>query len=282
MQTTLYLLPEQSSIQMMSYIIQTGEGRLIVIDGGGRPDAGNLEDTLIRLGGPEPVVDLWLLTHPHADHIGALLEIFSRPNPLRVKQIFSHFLPHEIYEAHDAAKCVDVLTPEFNSFAENHPDICFRFRTGQVFQTGSVKITVLYVPDGSIVTDVVNNSSVVFRVDAEGQRILFPGDLGEDGGDCVLATVPRGELRSDFVQMAHHGQNGVKKSFYEAAAPGACLWNTPIWLWNNTTDPTGKTGHGTGPFRTLEVRGWMEELGVKHHFCSKDGEQVIPLPYDLT
>ena len=125
--------------------------------------------------------------------------------------------------------------------------------------------------------NVINNSSVVFRADAEGQRILFLGDLGEEAGDRVLETVPAQALHADFVQMAHHGQNGVKKSFYQAVAPRACLWNTPDWLWNNDAGE----GFNTGPWRTVEVRGWMEELGISHHFVSKDGEQAIVLPYQL-
>ena len=93
----------------------------------------------------------------------------------------------------------------------------------------------------------------------------------------MLETVPAQELRADFVQMAHHGQNGVKQSFYQAVSPRACLWNTPDWLWDN--DAGG--GFNTGPWRTVEVRGWMEQLGVRHHFVSKDGEQAISLPCRL-
>jgi len=32
MKTTLYMLQEQSTIQMMSYVLQTKEGKLVVID----------------------------------------------------------------------------------------------------------------------------------------------------------------------------------------------------------------------------------------------------------
>ncbi len=279
MQTTLYMLHEQSSIQMMSYILQTSTGKLVVIDGGNKQDAGNLLETLIRLGGPEPTVELWLLTHPHLDHVDALMEIFSRPHPLKVKNVYSHFLSYEFYKANDFEGCTDAeTTKEFGAFAAAHPDICRRFQKGQHFLIDSVEISVLHVPEGeTIPQNVINNSSVVFRVDAEGQRILFVGDLGEEAGDRVLETVPTQELRADFVQMAHHGQNGVKQSFYQAVAPRACLWNTPDWLWDN--DAGG--GFNTGPWRTVEVRGWMEQLGVRHHFVSKDGEQAISLPCKL-
>ena len=279
MKTTLYMLQEQSPIQMMSYVLRTKEGKLVVIDGGNKQDAQHLQDTLVRLGGPELAVDLWLLTHPHSDHVDALLEIFSRPHPLKVKRIYSRFLSYEFYKANDYEGCTDArTTKEYNEFAAAHPGLCFTYEKGQKFTVGSAEIHVLHVPeDESLPMNVINNSSVVLRLDAEGQRVLFLGDLGEEAGDRVLATVPHEELRADFVQMAHHGQFGVKKSFYEAVAPKACLWNTPQWLWDNTQ---GK-GYNTGPWKTVEVQGWMKELGVRHHFVTKDGEHALELPCPL-
>lgn len=279
MQTTLYMLAAQSPIQMMSYVVQTKEGRLIVIDGGKREDAGHLLDTLIRLGGERPVIDFWLLTHPHSDHIDALMEIFSKPHPLRVGRIFSRFLSYEFYEKYDFPGCTDAeTTKEFGAFSAAHPELCAAYEAGQTLRAGSVEFHVLRVPDESFPMNVINNSSVVLRMDAEGQRVLFLGDLGEEAGDEVIKTVPKEELRADIVQMAHHGQFGVKKSFYEAVSPDVCLWNTPQWLWDN--DQGG--GYNTGPWRTLEVREWMRGLGVKRHFIAKDGEHALTLPYRLT
>ena len=60
-----------------------------------------------------------------------------------------------------------------------------------------------------------------------------------------------------------------------AAAPKGCFWATPVWLWNNDA---GK-GYNTHSWKTVEVRGWMEELGVKTHFINKDGTCVVTLPY---
>ena len=172
-QTTLYMLSEQGPKQMMSYVLQTKEGKLAVIDGGNKVEANDLVDTLVRLGGPEPEIELWLITHPHGDHVGALMEIFSRPdNPLQVKKIYSHFLSYEFYKEH-SGQDGSVLTKQFESFQEEHPDICFSFEEGQELTIGSAKFTVLYVPNEEIFSNnVVNNSSVVFRLDAEGQRVL--------------------------------------------------------------------------------------------------------------
>jgi hypothetical protein len=100
-----------------------------------------------------------------------------------------------------------------------------------------------------------------------GITVLFTGDLGVEGGVKALHSPFREKLRAKYVQMAHHGQNGVNEEFYRAVQPSACLWPTPDWLWDN--DKGG--GKGSGPWATLTVRSWMEKLGVKKHFVAKDG-----------
>ena len=74
---------------------------------------------------------------------------------------------------------------------------------------------------------------------------------------------------ADICQMAHHGQNGATKEFYEAVRPEVCFWCAPNWLWDNNA---GK-GFNTHIWKTVEVRGWMEELGVKQNIVLKDGTQ---------
>lgn len=278
MSATLYMLKEQTTTQMMSYVLQTSEGKLAVIDGGNRVDAENLLETLIRLGGPEPEVELWLMTHPHSDHIGAFLEIFAKHSPIRVKKVYDCVLPYDFYAENEAEA---VLSNEFLRELEvlkvRMPEMFAEFAEGQILEMGSVKFRVLYVPDGSIKENAYNNASTVIRLDAEGQRLLFLGDLGKEAGDYVLCHVPAEELKADFVQMAHHGQNGVGENFYEAVSPSVCLWNTPYWLWENNAGE----GNGTGPWKTLEVRAWMKKIGVRHHFVTKDGEHAIGLPFGV-
>ena len=87
--------------------------------------------------------------------------------------------------------------------------------------------------------------------------MLFLGDLGERAGRVLLASYDKEELKADAVQMAHHGQNGVDFPVYETIAPKWAFWSTPDWLWINT--PPGRK-EGTGPWKTLEVREWMEKL----------------------
>lgn len=47
-----------------------------------------------------------------------------------------------------------------------------------------------------------NNSSVAYRVEMGGKRILFLGDMGWQAGEDFLANHTQEELKSDVLQMA--------------------------------------------------------------------------------
>lgn len=70
--------------------------------------------------------------------------------------------------------------------------------------------------------DFGNNTSCVIRMTVGGKNVLFLGDLAEPGGivlrsyhDANAANTSKYfNLKSDIVQMAHHGQNAVAKNVY--------------------------------------------------------------------
>ena len=142
-------------------------------------------------------------------------------------------------------------------------------KKGDEILVDDVCITVLndrYEPDDDHVGERDgNDASMVYRMLVNGVTILFTGDLQVDGGNHVLETVAKEDLKADIVQMAHHGQHAVTKEFYEAVSPKICLWPTPQWLWDNED----------GKYTTPETKAWMKELNVEKHYCMKDGDQVI-------
>ena len=70
----LTMLKSQSKGQMMSFLLETKEGSLIVIDGGRWDDGDYLVEQIKKRGGH---VSAWLLTHTHTDHVGALIKILQ-------------------------------------------------------------------------------------------------------------------------------------------------------------------------------------------------------------
>jgi|GEM_PF-115098 len=267
----LMMLSPDAASQMMSFLITTKSGKLIAVDGGTENETAHLIEMIRKKGG---VVHTWLITHPHSDHVGALTEILKQgaSSGVTIQNIYYNFAPldwyytNENYRAQMVADCLAALGT-INP-AANHPGI----KKGEVIQVDDVRITVMNEPY-LFSTNAINNSSVAFRVEMNGKRILFLGDMGVQAGRSLLAEYQsnRGELKADIVQMAHHGESGVDENIYQAIQPSFCLWCCPEWLWNNDKG----TGTNSGPWKTIEVRGWMRTLGVKTHVVEKDGDQVL-------
>lgn len=256
---TLWQLPEQTHTQMMSYVLRTATGTVIVIDGGTKGDAPYLRKFLKKQGGD---VEAWILTHPHSDHCHAMTDILAHPDGISVRRLYASLPPDEwlrTYEpeaANDAAAVREAARSAGLAFNQMVP--------GQILLFDGVRVEVLGVKNEEIHVNAINNSSLVLRVSDSQKSVLFLGDLGAEGGEKLLKSRRASQLRSDYVQMAHHGQNGVTEEFYKAVQPSYCLWTTPDWLWSNDQG----NGPNTGPWRTLEVRGWMDKHPIKKHFVT--------------
>ena len=258
-------------IQKMGYILRTQGGKTLVIDGGNIDgDAWELLAWLQKLTGAErPRVDYWFFTHAHADHIGSFVTLMEE-DKVEVGRMVYHFAPFDFLAKAEPSEAW--ILPRFADAVAAHPEIPrVTVQVGDCFTIDDVKITNLLVYDPRITANAFNNTGVVYRLEAHGQSLLFLGDLGVESGYRLLGMYGDA-LKSDMVQMAHHGQNGVDFPVYRAIAPRACLWNAPDWLWDNDD---GK-GYNQGPWRTVEVRGWMEQLGVREHYIIKDGTLRIP------
>ena len=261
---TLWQTPRQSFSQMMGYLLKTKTGETIVIDGGTSADAKYLVDLIKKHC--DGKIDAWFLTHAHSDHCNALCEILEgKTDPVEVKSLYYNFPEQEWLDKNEAG-CASETARIFEGL--KHYEGARAAKINEVFDFGPVTIKALNDFDPAITRNAINNSSICFRIDVAGKSILILGDLGVEGGERLIKMQGKEVLDCDVVQMAHHGQNGVAKSFYEVATPTICLWPTPDWLWDN--QPPGK-GPDSGPWKTLQTRAWMNELGVTEHYVSKDG-----------
>lgn len=76
--------------------------------------------------------------------------------------------------------------------------------------------------------DNFNATSLIFRVTAEGQTFMFLGDADETSNGILVERF--GDLlRSDVVQVAHHGYWGGTKEVYDAIAAPIVLWPCPLF-----------------------------------------------------
>ena len=261
------LLANQTDSQMLSVVIQTSKKSLIVVDGGTPGDASHLLETIRAKGGN---VKAWFITHPHSDHVGALTEIINNPDSqITIENIYYNFADISWYQTNEAYRA-DTVAKLMKSFETIPRERLHSVKKGDKVNVDNIEVAVMNEPY-LFENNSINNSSVAYKFNINGTKLLFLGDMGEEAGARLLADNSPEDLKADIVQMAHHGQYGVSRQVYETIAPKVCLWPTPGWLWNN--DNGG--GPGSGPWTTPETIQWMNEIGASTHYSLKDGDQTL-------
>ncbi len=262
-------LKNHTPSQMTGFIVVTEDRHVIAVDGG---MPGDTEGFLYRLKkaaeeyGCEYKIDLWLLTHPHDDHYGVFRR-FSQLSRMGRSDLppvtrFAYFpLPDSFGITEHPS--LGFQLPEINAELAVTNIPLYALKKGDRFVFGSLTVDIMRVTNQNITQNTFNNSSLVIRFTEKRDRKadftwIILGDLGVEGGRELLNMYP-GKLKADAVQMAHHGQNGVDRPVYEAIAPRFAFWTTPDWLWTNTLPGQEP---GKGPWATLTVRAWMDELGT--------------------
>ena len=256
--------------QMMSYILTDSLGNVVVIDGGQAFNSEYLLKTLQEITGEQkPVIKAWFLTHAHSDHIEAFLRVVQSECAV-IEKVYYRFPDEKFIQENEPSEhyTIRAFNEAFASFAH----YAHAVEAGERIRIGKMDFEILQICDERERKNAINNASTIIRLFFNGKKILFLGDAGVEAGERLLQRY-KTELKSDICQMAHHGQGGVAREVYEAIAPSVCLWDTPDWLWDNDA---GK-GYNTHVFLTVEVRRWMQELGVQKHYCTKDGTNILYL-----
>lgn len=253
----IYQLTNTTAVQMMGYVIKTDDGKVVVIDGGYFGQSDELFRVLEEVGTD---VELWILTHIHDDHFGAIIDLFSNHPEISVKSFWRN-RNDTILDFMDEESKNGVL--QWNEFEEKCSFAFYSPKIGDKTNIGSVKVEVLGIDNPEITgPNIINDQSMVLKISDGDFSLLILGDLGILGGQKLLAN--QGEkLKADAVQMAHHGQRGVDRDVYEMISPKFAFWPTPKWLWDNTLY-LGKGKPGEGIFKTPEVIAWMKELDAEN------------------
>ena len=286
MRTKLYMLTETSKF-MMGFVIVTEKNNCIIIDGGRPEDMPLLKK---YVGGRH--ISAWILTHPHSDHISGFIDEMKRNTcaDFDIERICFNFPDYNELISHAEAPDYEYLVndskemlPEFESIIPLFSDKIYIPKQGDILTVDELKIEFLYTVHGYILANPMNDSSLVFKVSSPNKSVLFLGDLGPDGGDTLYREL-RHKLKSDMVQMAHHGHMNVSMEVYAAIEPSACLWCCPDWLYAEEEVPVYLSDvekltrmRRIRMYGTAVTRKWMDQLGVKTHYVTKDGTQEIIL-----
>lgn len=259
---------ENGNLNSNIYIIRTRNNKVIVVDGGRDVDAEFLFEYITKYG--KGKVDYWIITHPHADHVGALIKLLNGNYNIEIENLYYSFNSKEWYEKNDErgytteASMIDAL---------NNKKIkkCIECRKKQIIKMDNIECEILRIANPEITnSDNGNDSSMVFKMTAKDvdKSMIFLGDAYVYASKELLESPEK--LNSYAVQMSHHGQNGVSKEVYDAINPKVCFFNSPEWLYNNDNG----NGYNSGKWQSIIVREWMQEKNTTN-IVAFEGDQTI-------
>ena len=178
-----------------SVLIEEAGGKNILVDGGDR--ANSIADGIIDYLKKQKLkkLDYIISTHPHADHIGGLVDIMDN---------------FEVGTVLDSGKIHSSKTYENYLIKIDQENINFKTpRRGDQFEIGESKITFLH-PAEPVENYNLNNSSLVFVLEYANQKFLFTGDIEREVEKELLQKYP--ELRVELIKVPHHGSKSSSLS----------------------------------------------------------------------
>ena len=205
-------------------LIRAG-GATALVDAG--PDPGALARCLTLLGVDR--VDLLVLTHWDADHVGGTAAVAGRVGTV-------------LHGPLDGDRSDRVLEPLRDAGAT-----AVEVVAGDRGRLGDATWKVAWPKPGAAPG---NDASVVLDLEASGFRAVFLGDLGEEAQARLMRSTDLG--RADVVKVAHHGSADQSERLYDEL--GATVGLIGVGADNGYGHPTARLLEVLATARTTVVR----------------------------
>ena len=197
----------------MCYVVKLSNGRALVLDGGFNNDscAHNLYNTLEKLeiaknDDGEYIIEAWIFSHGHGDHTGILYNYAPLYADKTEVTYFVYNLPGSDLIAPEECNEAAFETLIAESFPESKR---VNPHTGLKYYFGNVTISMLYTPEMLYNEDTpisyFNDTSLIFKLEADGGSVLFYGDSAEEASKAMWSLYFSQTFESDIFQMTHHG-----------------------------------------------------------------------------
>lgn len=259
----------------MCYIIKCADNSFFIIDSAhylSVHDNDRIHDFLRSMTPENEKIRIagWFISHGHEDHYSKFMDylIYNCEDTV-IERIYLNLVSAQHPDCGRWDKENNILMENFRNFINNERDIpIVKLHTGQRFFVRNLEFKVICThedvyPESN---QDFNNSSVVLVMEAEGSRVLIPGDASDK--ESIIMEERYGEwLKSDIVQLSHHGHNGTSEQFYEYV-------NADVVLCPNTQIKIDEE------FPRIRANRVAREL-AKEFYVSANGTVQLILPYKL-
>ena len=189
--------------QADSCVIVTPNNDVILIDAGEKKDASEIIPELDKYEFED--IDLMILSHPHADHIGGAETLI------------------DTYDVNEVLMCNYPATSKlFNSLLD-----CL---TDKSIKTSQATVGMNYTIDGVNIEIIAvdtnekdnNNSSIVCKVSYGEIDMLFTGDAESQTEEVILSN--NFDIDCEILKVGHHGsETSTSEEFLDAVSPSLCV-----------------------------------------------------------
>ena len=205
----------------MGYVIKLADNKLIIIDGG---DICQASDSAVDgfydlckeiTGSDDLTIACWMCTHAHGDHVSFFSKFLYRYNERITLERFMYNFPNwkEVDNGNE-----DATYLLFRRFEKYAPDaLQIKPHTGETFTFGNAKLEILYTHEDAFnyrlnktgITD-FNDTSTTYRFTFNDKTtFMVLGDMSSLAQKTVVNNYTAKTLKSDIIQAAHHGFNGL-------------------------------------------------------------------------
>ena len=217
---TKFIMPELYTAGN-SFIIQLKNGHFIINDGGMAEDLPYLLDYLDSLvePGEKPIVDAWIISHAHKDHMGVFIGVFENQvyaNRLYVEEVY-FTKPSDDAQVADAGAYdkADVLcfytetVPAMFKTTEGTETPVYRMRPGERYYFNDITMDIMFTPDMLPYAEwkTWNATSVVLMYTIEGQKVMIGADTDWECQKVMLEVFNDEYFDTAIYQAPHHGGN---------------------------------------------------------------------------
>ena len=236
----------------MSYVVTLEDGRYVVFDGGYRNNNSSKKDANIlynymksnnkRKDG-KIVIAAWIFTHDHSDHHGAFTDFaIDYSSKTELQYYVQNFGDKSRYNQQPSGWLNtgipgDLIANYYKNAKKIVP------HTGQKLTFCNTTFEIMSSQESHVPNKMewVNDASLIIRMNANGVKALFLADA-EAQTTKLLLNMYGSTLKSDIMQIAHHGYSGGSVDLYKKIDPDWSLWPTNQTSFNQRA-PGGGNGN---------------------------------------
>lgn len=211
----------------LGLVLTLEDGSFLIYDGGFKNEDGDRLLEYLRSHNRRSdgiLVSAWILTHGHADHYGALQRILRE---------YSSLLDVRCFLLNPVQNCLegtDGLGAISEQASQVYPNAVIAYpHSGMRFVFSGFTVEVLFTHEDILPRTVgsFNNASTVTRIIApDGLRCLVMGDMQSESRVTILAQAMGDYLKSDILQVPHHGDSGGTEELYRLIDPSIVIYPT--------------------------------------------------------